>query len=122
MGRTNFFCLCLNGNYVTVVMCLVYEQLMYYNAMPQNRYEVTVTPRHNRVSRVIATCRNSLDYFNDETSSASANSKYKSCYTGVVTHLSARDMVSIRNERRGCLVSAHSAETFIGFIKLSDNH
>ena len=102
-------------------LCLLYVQLMYHNAMSYNQYKVMVNRTRDRGNtRVIATCQNSLAYF-DRSASASdahANYKFKSCYTGAIAHLAAEDTVSIRS-RRGCLVSARSTDTFIGFIKLS---
>jgi len=106
-------------------MCSVCTQVMYHNAEPLNGYDVTVTTtvgRRRDMHRVIASCRNSLDYINRSASSARENYKYKSCYTGALARLSARNTVSIENKRRGSLVSANSTHTFIGFIKLSADH
>ena len=93
---------------------------MYHNAMSYNQYKVMVNRTRDRGNtRVIATCQNSLDYFDRSASDAHANYKFKSCYTGAVAHLAGGDTVSIQNSRRGSLVSASSTDTFIGFIKLS---
>jgi len=111
---------------VSVIVAVTCKQLTYQNAMKTNFYDVVretmmVTSgehrRHRRRhKRVIASCRSTHLYINRNTTEAEDNIIRRSCYTAAVTHLTAGDVVSIDNKRRGSIVSAH---TYIGFIQLS---
>ena len=90
---------------------------MYVSTFKKVGYELKVNTSDN--DRVISRCLRSLGNFNRSTSSQSEMVKSESCFTGVIAHLSARDVVSIQDKYPGSRVSTSPQYTFIGFIKLS---